>query len=562
MANHSAVNLSSLSIVSAELEETLDLALRGWTSFRDKPSDFTSLKAAGQCFAQINGALHIVELRGMAMLSEELQQFTETTIANDTAPTDTVVKKIIESIECQARYLDYVRANGLGKPTLLIPAINSIRAFNRRPRLAEQFFTNVSIEGAMTLPEQDNDVELNLEKLSLTIRRLRQMYQTGLIGVLRSDPPAMHLGLMQRACERMYGVLRSQPAAGQWVLKAAVIGGLASDQLELTGSRTQLLSLIDRSFKELLTDLPCNIAQPADNAAATEYLYLISLLDAPGPMAKLACSNVTVAHEDLENRLREERAYVYGINSAIEEQRLLKMSTLLGSIHEYLDTASRANTYASGDLDHLGSQLDELIALLGTDVGRSLADILTQRRKDVTRWVAQPDSVTWDGLMPLADALIMVDGTLEQARAAAGEQQDIVEKADASALQSAELAVVTEAQAGLSIAKRAITSYVESGYDRVHLGNIATTLNTVRGGLQLLHLKRASDILVRSTRFIESTIDAQNNEDYSVLETLADALISLEYYLGQLELRRDADDSVLDVADESLREIGYPAAVA
>ena len=562
MTDQSTVNLSSLSIISAELEETLVLAQRGWRDFRENTNDFTPLKSAAQCFNQINGALRIVELRGMQVLTEELQAFTDSLVERGHCPSDVVLVKVQSCIDCQIRYLDYVRASGQGKPTLLIPAINEIRAFNSRQRFPENHFSCIDITGTIALPELDTTKELDIEKLSLTIRRLRQMYQTGLIGILRSDPPAMHLGLMQRACERMYGLLRSCKAADAWLLQAALVAGMATDQLELTSSRIRCLASIDRGFKHMLSNLETALQQSLEAETQNEYVYLLSLLEEKSPLAKIALANLEVNTLDHENTLREERAYIYGVNIALEEERLQKITMILGSMHEYLDTSSRANQFVAADLQKLGNQLDELIMLLGEGGAGTLLEILKARRLEVARWIEEPDTVSWDGLMPLADALIMVEGTVENAAPGIGDTIDVVGRADASALQSAELAVVSEAQAGLSLAKRAITSYVESGYDRAHLGNIATTLNTVRGGLQLLHLNRAADILVRSTHFIESSIESSISEDQGILETLADALISLEYYLGQLELRRGADESVLDVADESLREIGYPAAVA
>ena len=94
MTDQSTVNLSSLSIISAELEETLVLAQRGWRDFRENTNDFTPLKSAAQCFNQINGALRIVELRGMQVLTEELQAFTDSLVEIGHCPSDVVWVKV------------------------------------------------------------------------------------------------------------------------------------------------------------------------------------------------------------------------------------------------------------------------------------------------------------------------------------------------------------------------------------------------------------------------------------------------------------------------------------
>lgn len=561
MADLSAVNLSSLGILGNELDETLRLAGSAWQKFVQDPSDKTQLKSAAQSLLQANGALRMIELRGLAALSEDLHRYAEQLLSSERAPAMPALQSISSILVAMPRYLEFVRATGHGKPVLLAPAITEVRALAGLSRLPEFRFSQFKSSGEIVLPELDAAHTIDQTKLSLTVRRLRQMYQTGLIAVIRKEgDPVMHLGLMQRACERMYGCLRTAVASERWLLSAAVISSLASRKLELNSSRSRWLTAVDRSFRQFLSNMDAELGLRLGDSDRDELLYLLSLSNHDQPLASVAMKEMLLEQTDSEQALREERAYVYGHNMHVEQARLDKLGSLLSSAREYLDLASRANEYHREELEKLDIQLENILACMGDTGGEMLSGLLLARRQDVRRWIEQPESVSWEGLMPLADALIMLEGVLENANSLSVDLPDPVANADASALQSAELAVVTEAQAGLNLAKRAITSFVESDFDRAHLGNIATTLNSVRGGLQLLNLSRAADILFRSTQFIESAINKGGEQDNSILETLADALISLEYYLAQLELRKDADDTVLDVADESLTEIGYPAA--
>ena len=49
----------------------------------------------------------------------------------------------------------------------------------------------------------------------------------------------------------------------------------------------------------------------------------------------------------------------------------------------------------------------------------------------------------------------------------------------------------------------------------------------------------------------------QGGQRHQLLETLADALISLEYYLAELETSRDVNEQILEVAEESLAALGF-----
>ncbi|WP_286904130.1 hypothetical protein [Marinimicrobium sp.] len=129
-----------------------------------------------------------------------------------------------------------------------------------------------------------------------------------------------------------------------------------------------------------------------------------------------------------------------------------------------------------------------------------------------------------------------------------------------SQLAEAEELVLEEAESGLAMIKRALTSYAESNYDVGHIKNVATTLTTIRGGMILLNRSRSAAVLHSCSRFIEESLlkSEQPAAVRHMLENFADAIISLEYYIDSLRQDRNTDDSVLQVAEESLAALGYP----
>src|SRR5690606_36791170 len=69
------------------------------------------------------------------------------------------------------------------------------------------------------------------------------------------------------------------------------------------------------------------------------------------------------------------------------------------------------------------------------------------------------------------------------------------QEADAFAvhqLAEARIVVIEEAKAGLALAKRAITAYLESNGDKLNLANVPASLQAVRGGLWFLGQERAA----------------------------------------------------------------------
>ena len=125
-------------------------------------------------------------------------------------------------------------------------------------------------------------------------------------------------------------------------------------------------------------------------------------------------------------------------------------------------------------------------------------------------------------------------------------------------LKEAHIVLVEESQAGLALARRALTAYVESDHDRMHLMNVPATLETVRGGLIFLGMTRAAEIIRAAARFIqEALVDGSKAPAESKLEVLADALTSIEFYLESAERSSVNKGDVLALAEESLAELGY-----
>lgn len=257
-----------------------------------------------------------------------------------------------------------------------------------------------------------------------------------------------------------------------------------------------------------------------------------------------------------------------GPNAATISSMVSVMKEELMGAKEVLEIASQDISGGAVDFIPLLRILNKVADILGVVGLKQPGKILKQQVKRVLRWKEGEEAVNSKSLLEVADALLYVESALSGLDRLDLSGRDLVDASDdakhelmaRSQLQEAELLVIKEAQAGITLAKRAITSFVESNYDRVHISNVAVTLNTVRGGLIVLNHQRGAAILTSCIGFVQKTIDEGFRQDriQGMLETLADALIALEHYLAEIEHVRNADDSVLEIAEESLAALGYP----
>ena len=119
--------------------------------------------------------------------------------------------------------------------------------------------------------------------------------------------------------------------------------------------------------------------------------------------------------------------------------------------------------------------------------------------------------------------------------------------------------MIAEAQASIALVKRAITAYVDANFDVAHISNVGVSLNTVRGGLYILGYARAAEVVKKCSAFVAAHVQESNSGEqrHQLLETLADAVIGLEYYLIELDVSRDVNEDILRVAEDSLLALGY-----
>jgi hypothetical protein len=120
--------------------------------------------------------------------------------------------------------------------------------------------------------------------------------------------------------------------------------------------------------------------------------------------------------------------------------------------------------------------------------------------------------------------------------------------------------VINESKSAISLAKRGITAYLDSGFDAVHIANVGASLSMVEGAFQILGHARAAAVLGQCIAHIDHCgVRGASDQSRRELETLADALISLEYYLNELSTSDRENVELLSLAEQSVLELGDAA---
>lgn len=553
---------TSLGLVRHELFATMEEAESSLEQFIADRHNGSLLQQAVESLQQVRGTLKLIELAGAELLAQEVLEQATDIPAGAGEERDVQLSALSNALHVLRRYLENVDARRQEMPELLLPAINNLRQACGQPPLPESFFFSVRLDQARP---RSAPAALDAAAKESQGRRLRQMYQVGLLGFIRAQNPQASLKLMGRAMARLDSLFANEPRGRLCWVAAAAVEAQADGQLLARKSRKQLFSRIDRELKQLLG----NAQYEAPRSLLKELLYLVALSDSRGPLVTPLRATFGLAPLPFTDHLLEEeyrrlsgpgQSVMRSLSSAIREE--------LASVKDMLDLMERGSVQADnlGNLHALLGKLSKTLGMVGlSSAGNSLGAQL----QTVAGWSEQRPPQPQE-LLKLADAVLYVEGmvaSLERGErrdggAIQGQPGQEAESFAQHQLYEARIVVVDEAQAGLALAKRAITAYLEAGGDRMHLSNVPFSLQAVRGGLWFLGQERAALLVGACAEYIQKQMfEAPQMPSEQMLETLADALSSLEYYLeAGAVLRPETQPSVLDLAAESVRALGLPVA--
>jgi hypothetical protein len=546
-----APNLASLNLIRTEVDVNLaqvEAQVGSYVEDRENPA---ILGACVEEMSQVLGAVRIAELTGAIELAAGLTQLMHQVQARAADAADQDFAALGQGLMVLGRYLEYVQISKTACPQLLIPAINQVRAALKQEALSEGHFLRLD---KLPAPPAINKLELTPAQLSGAIRRARLMYQTGLIAVLRDQADVPHFRMMSRACERAQQVCGARPLALLWWAAAGAVEALQHG-VEMNAARKALLGLLDRQLKALAQN--DGNGQP-DKRALTGCLFLATLAE-KGEKAEKVKQAFGLRDNLTQSRMKAEYELMCGPGGSVIRTVAEAVRDELAQVKDTLDIMSRGS---KNDVESYQAMAESLGRMSQTLVMLGLLEdsqSLRQQSESVRRWDGAPAQAALDSLV---DVLMSIENAIAGlVRRVTPGAETTVNNARISVhqLDEARALLVAESRSGLSLAKRALSSYLESNRDLMHLANVPATMQSVVGGLSFLGIGRGGAVLRACARFIEARmLGSEQQPGMAEMETLADAISSVDYFLESLESGKPLGESILEIAEDSVAELGFP----
>ncbi|SEC00878.1 chemosensory pili system protein ChpA (sensor histidine kinase/response regulator) [Pseudomonas frederiksbergensis] len=549
----------ALEWVKGEIAETLKVAHQAIETLLDDPQATHALSECLACVHQVHGSLQMVEFYGAALLAEEMEHLVTALQQNRVSHRDETLHLLLQALGQLPIYLDRVQGARRDLPLVVLPLINDLRSARGESLLSE---TSLFSPQLADLPPLDEASLALLEPADLpnVLRKLRQMLQMALVGLLREQDGETNLGYLTKVFARLEGLCGNAPLSPLWQVASALVEGMRDGSIANSPALRSLFKEADKEIKRLLEQGMPGINQPAPLELLKSLLFYIA--KAEHPTGQMLTMKDRYGLDDAlpdSAMVDEERVRLAGPDRDAMRSVLAALCEELVRVKERLDLFVRSDRQHTSDLESLLAplrQIADTLAVLGFGQPRKV--IIDQLA--VVLSLAQGQREPNDAiLMDVAGALLYVEATLAGMVGTVEPESQEDSRLPTTDLTQIHQIVIKEARICLQQAKDMIVDYIDADWDRQHLQQLPALLTQVRGALAMIPLSRAASLIETCNHFIrEHLLQDPDHPGWQELDSLADVITSIEYYLERLSDDPEAPgEKLLDVAEKSLAALGF-----
>jgi hypothetical protein len=552
------MSASSVDLVREGLYETIAVIENSLERFIIDRNDGIPLQQAVDGLQQIRGVLNVVELASAELLVHEMMSLAMGIPVGAGDNRDEQLAALGSGLHILRRHLETFDARFAHAPELLLPAINTVRQASASAPLPESFFFSALLDCSRS--DVDADAVSSFDGQEADLDRLRHMYQVGLLGFCRNESAAASLQLMERALVRLQPSFSFEPSIRLCWIASAAVESMRDGRLVSQNTRKRLFAQVDRELRACIR----NDSHESPGGLLKELLYLVALANTDGPRSRDVRTTFALPVLQFnDHELQEEyarlakpgRDVMLSLASAVGEEIAL--------IKDLLDLVERGAAGPDGieSLSAMVSRLAKTLNIAGMQVA---AEALRPHVRQVS-----PDAgmiMAPYALTNLAHTLLEVESQVMQLKRDYGYQNEHGD--DVDALVSDQLALAREsvlhgALEDLARTRGAICTFIDTQGERQHLDGVSEVLQSVRGGFWFLGEEQAATLVSACERYVrEHMMQSDQMPDARTLETLADALTSLEYFVETGSQGRQMKHEILEVASSSLRALNEEARAA
>ena len=559
----SAITVNALAIVSAELMETIRNAHLALEDCVDGRGGSAALNRAAELLHQARGALQLTETYGAALLAEEMELGCKYLAGLRAGKgredgLDALTRAMVQL----PTYIERLLGGGRDIALVLLPMLNDLRAARGEPLLSEGTLLLLNLS-----PTQAKDKAAvrdgTGEDPVAVARRLRPKFQLALLGWIKGGNPEQHLETLASVAGKLEEAATRDDMYQLWWVVGGVLESLRNGGLETSVALKRLLGQTDRQIKRVIdAGITAYDTHPVDDLLNNLLYYVARSSTAGKRIAEIRSafnlSELLPGDEQVEHAREALSApsvkLMETVASAIKED--------LARVKDVLDIFVRTGMNKSSELVpqlELLKKISDTLGVLGLGELRGDIDAEIDRLKTV---VERGGTASDQIILDIASTLLRVEDRLDQqlvrliAPSDSGDETDgeDLPPQEAADYQQVAESVMRECIINLARIKETVGQSLASQGPTKGLDSIPSLIRGIKAGLMMLNKTRAMEIIDRVGHLITLTFTGQGPSRLSQKETdrLADAIVSIEYYMETVKAGRSEPWYMLDNAEACL----------
>jgi chemosensory pili system protein ChpA (sensor histidine kinase/response regulator) len=554
----------SLELVNRELSQTLETARGEIEDFVDGQSSSEALVRAASMLHLAAGALKIVEIHGAALLSEEMERtclaIHEGKTSNDSTE---AVEALTRAMVQLPAYLERLMSGGSDVALVLLPLLNDLRTARSQPMLSEgtMLLLNTGPFERLRQPKPADEGEKTFgPELAVLAHRRRPKFQAALLGWIRGEGGEAYLDELIEVCDELEAAAESEPVRQLWAVTAGVVVALRNGDFEPSVSIKRLLGQADRQLKRLIDAGEQSFVKAPPVDLMNSLLYYVARATSDDEridnLRRTFGVDTTIPGAD---EIEQARKHLAGPSVKLMRTVAEAIKEDLGDVKDVLDifvrTGMESMTELKPQLDML-KKIGDTLGVLGLETARGRIQTETDQLAAIVEADSVEDASVLDGIAAsLLDVEDMLDRELVNAGAPDGRENV---ESDDDPLESKQYrhvtqAVMRECIVNLARIKEVVVKVLDDPGSLKELDQVGPQMRGIVAGLLMLNKNKAVNIIERIGRTITTRLaPGSNTLRPSLVERLADAIVSIEYYMETVALGRSDPFYMLDNANRCL----------
>ncbi len=561
------ISSQTLHIVAKELTATLNEARASLEAYAERPDQNAFLEKCADQLHAAHGVLRLVEVYGAALLAEEMEHVTRYLLqpGSDQKRQGDGLDALMRAMVQLPTYLERVLSGGRDLALVLLPLLNDLRSVRGSPLLSEGTLLLLNLKSDQPAQPQSQRQDEQGVTVAQWARRLRPRFQVGLLGYIRGERAVQNLEILAKVAEKLEQVATTQPVFQLWWVVGAVLEAVRANGLEGSATLKRLLGQADRQIKALYELGEARYCEDPPVDLLNNLLYYVARATTTG--GRIAAVRASFKLSELlpvDDTIEHERESLSAPSVKLMRTVAAAIKEDLSKVKDVLDIFVRRG---GGRSDELVPQL-ELLKKISDTLGVLGLGELRQR---VQQEVSELSLTVSDGKTPPEPALVKMAGVLLSVEDSLDDQlvRLILPNAvDASGSETAaeqdfefrqvSEAVLRECIVNLARIKEAVSVAVQKPTDFLPQGldNVPQLLRGITAGLLMLGKGRAVELMDAIGGEVRKLIEpGAAAPDPLRLERIADAIVSIEYYMETLQNGRNDPWYMLDNAEMCMKAL-------